>query len=90
VNTVDIAKIAAGITAGDYAAEEVSELCGGDENLIGQVLGVAAGMGGGTIAAQMTETLLTGNVVGRTVCDVGDAAIDTVCDVAGALNPFSW
>lgn len=90
MNTTDLAKLAVGITLGNYTANEVSDCCAGDTDTITQVLDMVTRLGAGSIAVEMTDSLLTNTTVGRTVSDTGDSIIDTTLDVVESMNPFNW
>ena len=81
MNSKDITALAAGLAAGLYTEDQLSEILG-DDSLVSQIVSLAGGSVVGGIAAGVTDTLLNN--------DVADDIFDTVDEVVDTLNPFNW
>jgi len=85
-NSKFLIELAAGLIAGNYTEEALSEMLNDDQ--LSSVLSLASSIGAGTVSAIATNAILD-TEIGRDICDTSDDIIDTIGDAASSLNPFS-
>jgi len=80
--TKQLTSLAAGLAAGSYTNDYVLEQLGGDKSLFDRVLGMAAGLGVGSVASSVTKSILDSDIVDDS--PIGDI-IDSVDDFIGDI-----